>query len=367
MSIMPMPPTLNLRASSRRPAIRCRAFFATMVAAALLVSTACTGLWGAPPEHRGHAEIGVASRLALPQTAAYLEARQPTVVPVEIETREVTGLLDTGVPYHYWTFGGTVPGPMIRVRQGDTVEFTLKNAADSQAIHSIDLHAVTGPGGGARVTQVAPGQSASFRFQALNPGVYVYHCATPSVAQHIANGMYGLIVVEPPEGLPPVDREFYVMQGDFYAQGDQGVRAFSMEKMLDERPNYVVFNGSVGAMAGDSALTANVGETVRIFFGVGGPNLTSSFHVIGEIFDVVYPEGASGAVRNVQTTLVPAGGATIVEFKLEVPGDYVLVDHSLGRLSKGAAAILRVSGPENAAIFWPMEPALASQPGGSAH
>jgi nitrite reductase (NO-forming) len=179
--------------------------------------------------------------------------------------------------------------------------------------------------------------------------------------------MYGLIVVEPPEGLLPVDREFYVMQGDLYLEGSQGVRTFSMEKMLDERPNYVVFNGSVGAVTGDTAFTANVGETVRIFFGAGGPNLTSSFHVIGEIFDVVYPEAASAAVRNVQTTLVPAGGAAIVEFKLEVPGEYILVDHSLGRLAKGAAAILRVSGPENAAVFWPMTPALASQPGGAAH
>ena len=291
------------------------------------------------------------------------------LVPVEIETREVLGLLDVGAPYTYWTFGGTVPGPMVRVRQGDTVEVTLKNAADSQATHSIDLHAVTGPGGGAKATQVAPGQSAAFRFQALNPGVYVYHCATAPVPQHIANGMYGLIVVEPPEGLPPVDRELYVMQGDFYTQEGRDDRTFSMDKMLQERPDYVVFNGSVGAVAGDTAFAANVGETVRIFFGVGGPNLTSSFHVIGEIFDVVHPEAASAPVRNVQTTLVPAGGATMVEFKLEVPGDYVLVDHSLGRLAKGAAAILRVSGPENAAVFQPLKAAalVGQASGGAAH
>ena len=140
--------------------------------------------------------------------------------------------MDDGVAYTYWTFGGTVPGPMLRVRQGDTVELTLKNAPDSKLSHSIDLHAVTGPGGGAKVTQIAPGESATFTFKALNPGVYVYHCATPLVPQHIANGMYGLIVVEPPEGLPPVDHEFYVMQGDFYLEGDraeQGLHDFSLQ------------------------------------------------------------------------------------------------------------------------------------------
>ena len=181
------------------------------------------------------------------------------MVPVEIEAREVIGYLDDGAAYSYWTFGGTVPGPMIRVRQGDTVELTFKNAADSRAVHSIDLHAVTGPGGGAQVTQVLPGAQASFRFQALNPGVFVYHCATAPVAHHLASGMYGLIVVEPPEGLPPVDREFYVMQGELYLVGnraDPGERVFSMEKMLDERPDYVVFNGATGALAGERALSA---------------------------------------------------------------------------------------------------------------
>lgn len=296
---------------------------------------------------------GVTS-LPQPKVAPPLNRTTPAFVPVEIETKEVTALLDDGVAYTFWTFGGTVPGPMIRVRQGDTVEVTLKNPPDSKVTHSIDFHAVTGPGGGARATQIAPGKEAKFQFQALNPGVYVYHCATPPVAHHIASGMYGLIVVEPPEGLPKVDREFYVMQGDFYLQGsrgDKGLRGFDYTKMLEEKPDYVLFNGGVGALAKENALRAKVGETVRIFFGVGGPNLTSSFHVIGEIFDKVYPEGASQALTNVQTTLVPAGGATIVDFKLEVPGTYILVDHSLGRLEKGAAAYLEVEGPEAPSIF----------------
>ncbi len=285
-----------------------------------------------------------APRLPQAQIAAPVGVRAPELVQAEIETKEVLGYLDDGTAYTYWTFGGTVPGPMIRARQGDTVELTLKNPPDSKATHSIDLHAVTGPGGGSTVTQLAPGEQATFRFQALKPGVYVYHCATPPVAHHLASGMYGLIVVEPPEGLPAVDREFYVMQGEMYLAGnrdDKGERQFSMEKMLDERPDYVVFNGAVGSLTEDRALQAKVGERVRIFFGVGGPNVTSSFHVIGEIFDAVAPEGASEWVHNVQTTLVPAGGATIAEF----------VDHSLGRVGKGAAAMLHVDGPANPAIF----------------
>jgi nitrite reductase (NO-forming) len=293
-------------------------------------------------------------RLPQPQMAAPLNRTAPATVKLEIETKEITATMADGVTYTYWTFNGTVPGPMLRVMQGDTIEVTLTNAKDSTVAHSIDFHSVTGPGGGAKATQTMPGGRTSFTWKALNPGVYIYHCATPMVAHHIANGMYGLIVVEPVGGLPKVDREFYVVQGDFYLQGkrgDLGHRSFSVDKMLDERPDFVVFNGSAGALTGENALKARVGETVRIYFGVGGPNLTSSFHVIGEIFDRVYPEGAGQPLTNVQTTLVPAGGATIVEFTVEVPGTYVLVDHSLGRLEKGGAAQLIVEGPENPEIF----------------
>jgi len=320
----------------------------------------------AAPPAAGAPSAPAPAHLAQPQVAMPVGSRAAGLVSVGIEAKEATALLDESVSYRYWTFGGAVPGPMVRVRQGDTVELTLKNAPDSTMTHSIDLHAVTGPGGGARVTQVAPGEQAIFRFQALNPGVYVYHCATPVAPVHVANGMYGLIVVEPPQGLPPVDREFYVMQGDFYlqgARGEKGERAFSMEKLLDERPDYVVFNGSNGALVGDGALRARVGETVRIFFGVGGPNLVSSFHVIGEIFDRVAREGASEWSTNIQTTLVPAGGATIVEFTLDVPGEYLLVDHSLGRVVKGAVGILRVGGDDRPEIFQPLSGAPAPDMG----
>jgi nitrite reductase (NO-forming) len=342
------------------------------VAAALLVLGGCIvlpwqtrlvvvgeGTSSAPGPGQIQAATTLLQRLPAPQVALPLPIREPTIVRVELETREVTALLDDGVPYRFWTFGGTVPGPMVRVRQGDVVELTLKNASNSLMVHSIDLHAVTGPGGGARATQIAPDQHATIRFQALNPGVYVYHCATPVVPVHVANGMYGLIVVEPPEGLRPVDREFYVMQGDFYtesAPAADGTRPFSTPRMIEERPDFVVFNGSSGALIGDRALQARVGDRVRIFFGVGGPNLTSSFHVIGEIFDRVAPEGASEWLTNIQTTLVPAGGATMVEFTLEVPGDYLLVDHSLGRLMKGAAGVIHVEGPETPSVFQAVTP-----------
>lgn len=282
--------------------------------------------------------------------------RDPMTHIIEMNTVEVEGVLADGTTFSYFTFDGTVPGPMLRIMQGDTVEFHLHNAHDSRYPHSIDLHSVTGPGGGAVYTQLLPGESGSFSFQALNPGIYVYHCATPSVPHHIAAGMYGLILVEPPGGLPPVDREFYVMQGDIYTQhpfGTAGHQEFNMENMSREMADYLVFNGAVGGLTGDNALKAEVGETVRIYFGVGGPNYTSSFHVIGEIFDRVYDQGSltSPPLTDVQTTMVPAGGATMVEFTVDVPGNYILVDHSLSRLERGLAGYLIVEGEEQPHIF----------------
>ncbi|MDP2685988.1 MAG: copper-containing nitrite reductase [Aequorivita sp.] len=275
------------------------------------------------------------------------------IVDLEIQERE--GEMTSGVKYIYWTFGGTVPGSFIRTRVGDEVEFHLKNHPDNKLPHNIDLHAVNGPGGGAESSFVAPGHEKVFSFKVLNPGLYVYHCATAPVGMHIANGMYGLILVEPEGGLPPVDKEYYIMQGDFYTEGgygERGVQPFDMQKAIDEKPDYVVFNGHVGAMTGDNAITAKVGEKVRLFVGNGGPNLVSSFHVIGEIFDKVYVEGGDLINDNVQTTLIPAGGAAIVEFRVDVPGTFILVDHSIFRaFNKGALAMLKVEGEENKAIY----------------
>jgi len=288
---------------------------------------------------------------------APIGSRGPEKVIVELETVELAGKLADGTTFKYWTFNGTVPGPFIRVRTGDTVEVHLKNLPDSMMAHSVDFHAVTGPGGGAVFTQTMPGNTTMFTFKALNPGLYVYHCATPMVAHHIANGMYGLILVEPEGGLPPVDREFYVMQGELYTaqpHGTSGMLTDDVTKLLNENPEYFVFNGAaMGLTSEEHMLRANVGETVRIFFGVGGPNFTSSFHVIGEIFDRVYDQASltSNPLTDVQTTLVPPGGATMVEFKLDVPGRYILVDHALSRLERGLAAFLMVEGDPNLEIF----------------
>ena len=279
----------------------------------------------------------------------------PVRMVVDMEVKEYTARLADGVEYTFWGFGGTVPGPFIRVRAGDEVEFHLHNHPDNKLPHNIDLHAVTGPGGGAASSFTAPGHSSTFSFMALNPGLYVYHCATAPVGMHIANGMYGLILVEPEQGLPEVDREYYIMQSEFYTAGrygEEGYQPFSMEKALDERPDYVVFNGAVGALVGDNAIKAEVGETVRLYVGNGGPNLISSFHVIGEIFDKVFVEGGDLINKNVQTTLVPAGGSTIVEFKVEVPGTLVMVDHSIFRtFNKGSLGMMKVDGPENTGIY----------------
>jgi len=284
-----------------------------------------------------------------------LERREPTTVQVHLETVEKEALLDSNATFRYWTFNGTVPGPFVRVRVGDTVEVTLRNHEDSWMPHNVDFHACTGPGGGAEATTCSPGEEKSFRFKALRPGLYVYHCAVPPVALHIANGMYGMILVEPEEGLPPVDREFYVMQGEIYTHetfGSSGLLTDDYNKMMDEKPEYFVLNGHVGALTDHYPMKAKVGEKVRIFFGVGGPNFTSSFHVIGEIFDKIYPNGSvDQPQKDVQTVLVPAGGAVITELDLKVPGRFVLVDHSLTRAERGLAGWLEVEGEENPEIF----------------
>ena len=294
--------------------------------------------------------------------------RPAQTVKYRIETVELVGKLDDGTSFTYWTFDKRVPGPMLRVKAGDTVEFTLANSKTSKMIHSIDFHATTGPGGGAAFLQVPPGSEKTISFKALNPGLFVYHCATPSVPEHISAGMYGMILVEPEGGLPRVDKEFYVMQGDIYTKhknGTKGHQPFDHDKLAAEMPDYYVFNGAVGALTKEHKMETKVGETVRIYFGVGGPNKISSFHVIGEIFDRVYTEASTSAPReNVQTTTVPPGGAAIVEFKVDYPGKYVLVDHALSRAGKGLLGILEVVGTADPAVYRdhgvsPKDPSMA--------
>lgn len=278
-----------------------------------------------------------------------LHAREPTTVHISLETVERPGRLADNTTYQYWTFNGKVPGPFLRVRAGDTVVVSLKNDASSVMPHNIDLHAVRGPGGGGLMSEAAPGETKSFTFKALTEGLYVYHCSEPMASNHISNGMYGLILVEPPGGLPKVDREFYVMQGELYTTGpygQHGAQEFSYDKLMAEHPEYFVFNGAVGSITEEHPLRAKTGETIRIFFGVGGPEFTSSFHIVGTIFDRVYASGSlsSPPLTDVQTVTVAPGSAAMVELSLPVPGRYLLVDHALARMERGLAGALIVEG-----------------------
>lgn len=291
-----------------------------------------------------------------------LETVDETAVPEEsgevrkiyLETAEVLAEVAPNIYFNYWTFGETVPGPMLRVREGDIVEVTIHNRAENLHPHNIDLHAATGPGGGGEVSVVAPGETKTFYFKALNPGLFVYHCAVPNMAVHMAHGMYGMILVEPKEGLPPVDKEFYIMQGELFtagALGRHGLQIFDAKKMLQGIPEYVLFNGRPNGLNGK--MQAKVGDKIRFYIGNSSVVNSSSIHLVGEIFDTVYPEASIGGAlfKNVQTTNVPAGGATMVEFTVDYPGDYVLVDHALMRTDKGAWGVLTVTGEANPEIY----------------
>lgn len=275
-------------------------------------------------------------------------------VKVYLETTEVLSEIAPGITYNYWTFNNTIPGPMVRVKEGDIVEVTIHNKETNLHHHNVDFHAATGPGGGGAVSIVNPGETKVFRFKAIKPGLFIYHCAVPNMAVHMAHGMYGMILVEPKEGLPKVDKEFYIMQGELYtvgAIGRTGLQIFDAQKMMDGNPTYMTFNGRAGGLTGK--MEAKVGDKIRMYVGNGGVSHNSSFHIVGEIFDTVYPEASMGGAlfHNVQTTNIPAGGATIVEFTVDYPGNYTLVDHALMRADKGAWGTLKVTGEADKSIF----------------
>jgi nitrite reductase (NO-forming) len=312
--------------------------------------------------------IGAAQIEAAHPTGATNVARDPSLVPppitrsepatveVTLTAKEVTANLADGTTYDFWTFDGTVPGPMVRAMVGDTIKLTLVNSADDKIGHNIDLHAVNGPGGGAAVTNVMPGETKTLTFKALHAGLFIYHCAFTPPWLHIAQGMYGAILIEPAGGLPPVDREFYVVQGEWYtagAAGSQGHQPFSEAKAAAEQPEYFTLNGNTAALTQLFPLQADVGETIRLFFGDGGPNVGSNFHIIGEVFDKVYSGSPDTFVANEETWYVPPGSASIFEFTLDEPGQYLLVDHALYRASKGALGYLQVSGDWNHDIYAP--------------
>lgn len=279
------------------------------------------------------------------------------IVKIYLTTREVISEIAPGIYFNYWTYNNQVPGPMLRIRENDTVEISLTNDKSSLHFHNIDLHAVTGPGGGAVLTNVAPGETKIFRWKALNPGLYIYHCAMPNVSTHNSHGQYGLILVEPRDGLPLVDKEFYLVQGELYTSGQLGKRGlmiFDPEALLNGQPNYITFNGKIERTP---RMKARVGDKIRIYVGNGGVNLISSFHVIGEIFDTVYPNASIGGAleHNTQAAQVLPGSASIIEFTVDVPGKYLIVDHALARMNKGAWAVLEVIGNENPEFFKSIE------------
>ena len=286
-----------------------------------------------------------------PNVPPSVNRKNPAKVIVRLEATEYRAEISKGTEYDYWGYNGHVPGPFVRVREGDTIEFHFKNSATSKNTHTIDFHSMTGPCGAACILMTEPGKESIVQAKAMNPGLFVYHCAAPPIPVHISNGLYGLILVEPKEGLRKVDREYTIMQSEFYTEtpiGTKGLAPFSSQKGMDENPTYVVFNGKVGALLEDNKIQAKTGETVRLYVGNIGPNLISSFHVIGEVFDNVYREGSlSEPNHNIQTTLIPSGSASTVEFKVEVPGDYTIVDHSIFRINKGAMGQLHVEGPDN--------------------
>ena len=298
----------------------------------------------------------LAATAAAPNVPPPLTRNHATKVILNIEVKEHVQTLADGVTYTYWTFGDDAPGRFIRVREGDLVETHFSNHPDNMFSHNVDFHAASGPEGGGDASFIAPGHTTTFSWRAMQPGLFLYHCVAAPAGLHIANGMYGLLLVEPKGGLPKIDKEFFVVQGEFYtrgAYGERGQQEFSMEKALKEQPDYVVFNGHVGALMGDHALRVKTAQSVRLYLGNPGPSLVSSFHVVGGIFSNVYGEGGSTVNQhNVQTTVIPVGGAAMVEMVADVPGNYTIVDHAMFRaFNKGAMGLLEVDGAPRTELF----------------
>ena len=323
-----------------------------LVLFAALIFAAATSFIGRPHVHaEGQPDVMAFA----PSVPAPVDRRAPAVVHVDLESTQTEIALPGGARYTAWTFNNHVPGPFIRARVGDTLEVAITNSDPTGMPHNLDFHAVSGPGGGGAVTTVVAGGHATARFKLLYPGLFVYHCGAAPVMVHLANGMYGLLLVEPEGGLPPADREYYVMQSEFYTTAPKdgsNVVEYSHQDGLDENPRYIVFNGGA-PMINDTALAASVGERVRVYVGNAGPNKPSSFHIVGAVMDRVYREGdlISAPARGLQTTLIPAGGAAVVEFVPQAPGQYAFLDHAIFRLEKGAMGMFNVGGTARPAVY----------------
>lgn len=290
-----------------------------------------------------------------------ISRRKPKTHEVTLESKEVIAEIEDGVEFKYLTYNGQVPGPMIRVRRGDTVILTHTNHSDNTMIHNVDFHAAYGPGGGAEATLCPPGETTKMKFKATYPGAFIYHCAVPRLDYHISSGMFGMIMVEPEEGLPDVDHEFYFGQHEVYtnkAAGEKGLHGFDKQAMIDEKPNYVLLNGESQAITDNryGALNVKKDETARVYLVTGGPNVTSNFHPIGNVWSKAWREGAiaSEPERFVQTCHVAPGSCGIFEMEFPVPGPVKLVDHALSRVAhKGMLGIINVEGSKQPDIFNP--------------
>ena len=289
-----------------------------------------------------------------------IDRSAPAEVDVTLRPEEVSAEIDDGVTFDFMTYNGQVPGPLIRVREGDTVNLTFENPDANVLPHNVDFHAVAGPGGGAEATMTNPGETTRLRFKTTYPGAYLYHCAVPNLDMHISAGMFGVILVEPAGGLPAVDHEFYLGQHEVYTTDPKagGKVRFDMTAMRREDPRYVLMNGGTYALTPDRAgsPTVAVGDTARVIFGVGGPNLTSNFHPIGNVWNEYYPQGSLSAepLTHIQTWPVPPGSTAVATMQFDVPGPVKLVDHALSRVAnKGCMAVINAEGPSNPEIFDP--------------
>jgi len=296
-----------------------------------------------------------------------IDRDEPREIDVTLETKEVTAEIEPGVTFDYMTFDGRIPGPMIRARVGDTVNVTVENGEGNDLPHNVDLHSVYGTGGGAEATLAAPGEGNAMSFSPQYPGAFIYHCAVPNVDMHISAGMFGMILVEPEDGLPEVDRELYFGQHELYTDtdtGQEGHHSFDVTSMGNEDPTYVLLNGEkyAWAAANEGPIEVDQGDRVRVFMVDGGPNVSSNFHPIGNVWSRAYRDGglpADGDVeayadKNIQTMNVPPGSCMIGEMETPVPERIKLVDHALSRVvRKGMLAEIDVIGEEDESVFDP--------------
>jgi nitrite reductase (NO-forming) len=298
---------------------------------------------------------------------APIDRDEPATIQQTLTTKEVTAEVEPGVTFDYMTFDGQIPGPMVRVRQGDTVELTLENPDGNAMPHNVDFHAIYGTGGGSIATTANPGSENKMKFQARYPGAFIYHCAVPNLDYHISAGMFGMIVVEPKGGLPDVDHEFYFGQHELYTNKDTGAEGhhgFDMDAMAAEDPTYVLLNGEkyAYAAAARGPLEVQKGDSVRVFLVDGGPNVSSNFHPIGNVWSRAYRDGGlpededleAYADKQIQTMKVPPGSCMIGEMETPVPSRIKLVDHALSRVvRKGLLAEIDVLGDEEEDIYDP--------------